>query len=254
MATVVCAKARTGAPLPPRLTGARAGVVLACNTLENAFGPLVSTVDAAEATYLTTVAGQRSIVATACARPVADTRDLSRRSHDQARHRRRGAGHAPGRRRPVPRFGQGQSRHVLDDDPGSADERVTDTRPAVERSPSPGGPRPAQVSGPALPPRSQPRRDRLSRRRRGGGWHATVDLVGSGTARGARGARRSSTVSRAVSPSASTSHPTPARRATVGGPHIWCTSTGTAAARRAAATRSRAGRRRRLRPGARRAR
>ena len=47
VATVVCAKARTGAPLPPRLTGARAGVVLAFNTLENAFGPLVCTVDAA---------------------------------------------------------------------------------------------------------------------------------------------------------------------------------------------------------------
>jgi hypothetical protein len=72
VATALCAKARTGEALPPRLANARAGVVLACNTLENAFGPLVSTVDAAEAAYLTTVSNQRSIVAAACARPVAD--------------------------------------------------------------------------------------------------------------------------------------------------------------------------------------
>jgi hypothetical protein len=72
VATALCAKARTGDALPPRLASARAGVVLACNTLENAFGPLVSTGDAAEAAYLTTVSSQRSIVAAACARPVAD--------------------------------------------------------------------------------------------------------------------------------------------------------------------------------------
>ena len=72
VATALCAKARSGAALPPRLVSDRAGVVLACNTLENAFGPLVSTVDAAEAAYLTTVSNQRSMVAAACTRPVAD--------------------------------------------------------------------------------------------------------------------------------------------------------------------------------------
>jgi hypothetical protein len=71
VATALCAKARSGA-LPPRLAGDRAQVLTACDTLENAFGPLVSAVDNAEAAFLTTLANQRTLVATACARPVAD--------------------------------------------------------------------------------------------------------------------------------------------------------------------------------------
>jgi hypothetical protein len=70
-ATALCAKARAGL-LAPRLARQRAQVLAACDTLENAFGPLVSAVDSAEAAYLTTVSNQRSLVATACVRPVAD--------------------------------------------------------------------------------------------------------------------------------------------------------------------------------------
>jgi hypothetical protein len=88
VATALCAKARIGA-LPPRLTGDRLQVLAACDTLENAFGPLVSAVDSAEAAYLTTVANQRTLVATACARPVANapacrTARDNRRSTDAA--------------------------------------------------------------------------------------------------------------------------------------------------------------------------
>jgi hypothetical protein len=71
VATALCAKARIGS-LPPRLAGARTQVLAACDTLANAFGPLVSAVDAAEGSYLATVANQRSLVAAACARPVAN--------------------------------------------------------------------------------------------------------------------------------------------------------------------------------------
>jgi hypothetical protein len=71
VATALCARAHSGA-LPRRLATERAQVLAACDTLENAFGPLVSAVDSAEAAYLTTVANERSLVATACARPVAN--------------------------------------------------------------------------------------------------------------------------------------------------------------------------------------
>jgi hypothetical protein len=71
VATALCARARSGV-LPARLGPERTQVLAACDTLENAFGPLVSAVDSAEAAYLTTVANQRSLVATACTRPVAD--------------------------------------------------------------------------------------------------------------------------------------------------------------------------------------
>ena len=71
VATELCAKAHT-ATLPPRLESKVASVIVACNTLENAFAPLVVTVDAAEAQFLSTVAAQRALVAAACTKPVKD--------------------------------------------------------------------------------------------------------------------------------------------------------------------------------------
>ena len=70
-ATALCLRAHAGT-LPPRLALHRAAVIEACNTLDNAFAPLVSTVDAAEATFLNTVAAQKALVAAACPRPVVD--------------------------------------------------------------------------------------------------------------------------------------------------------------------------------------
>ena len=56
--------------LPRRLTAAKTQVLTACDTLLNAFGPLVATVDAAEATLLSTLSTQKGLVAAACPRPV----------------------------------------------------------------------------------------------------------------------------------------------------------------------------------------
>src|SRR5579883_1891271 len=61
VASALCAKARADT-LPPKLATHRAAVLAACDTLQNAFGPLVTTVDNAEATYLQTIATQRSLV------------------------------------------------------------------------------------------------------------------------------------------------------------------------------------------------
>ena len=69
VATALCAKAHTAA-LPTRLAPKAAQVITACDTLENAFAPLVSTVDGAEGLYLSTVASQKALVAAACPRPV----------------------------------------------------------------------------------------------------------------------------------------------------------------------------------------
>ena len=69
VATALCQKAAASA-LPARLELSRAQVRSACDTLGNAFGPLVTTVDNAEASYLSTVAAQRALVAAACAKPV----------------------------------------------------------------------------------------------------------------------------------------------------------------------------------------
>lgn len=71
VATALCAKAHTSA-LPPKLESKVASMIVACDTLENAFAPLVVTVDAAEAQFLSTVAGQRALVAAACTKPVKD--------------------------------------------------------------------------------------------------------------------------------------------------------------------------------------
>jgi hypothetical protein len=69
VATELCAKAHSST-LPPKLESKVASVIGACNTLENAFAPLVVTVDAAEAQFLSTVASQRALVAAACTKPV----------------------------------------------------------------------------------------------------------------------------------------------------------------------------------------
>ena len=80
VATALCVKARNSA-LPKGLVANRAGVLAVCDRLDNAFGPLVTTVDNAEAAYLATLGQQRSLVAAACTRPVA-----SRAACTDARH------------------------------------------------------------------------------------------------------------------------------------------------------------------------
>src|SRR5579871_4997780 len=70
-AFALCAKARAN-DLPKKLEAKRAQVITACDTLFNAYGPLVATVDAAEATLLSTLSAQKALVAAACTRPIAD--------------------------------------------------------------------------------------------------------------------------------------------------------------------------------------
>ncbi|HUZ83033.1 MAG TPA: hypothetical protein VMU73_12405, partial [Gaiellaceae bacterium] len=70
-ATTLCARAHAGT-LPRKLAPQSAAVTGACDTLVNAFAPLQSTVDAAEAAFLTAVSGQKALVAAACKRPVSD--------------------------------------------------------------------------------------------------------------------------------------------------------------------------------------
>ena len=62
VATGLCVKGHAGG-LPAKLEGKRTAVIAVCDTLDNAFAPLVSTVDAAEATYLNTLSAQRALVA-----------------------------------------------------------------------------------------------------------------------------------------------------------------------------------------------
>jgi hypothetical protein len=69
VASALCAKAKAGT-LPAKLVPSAAAVTAACDTLENAFAPLVSTVDAAEATLLSTLSAQKTLVASACVKPV----------------------------------------------------------------------------------------------------------------------------------------------------------------------------------------
>lgn len=71
VATAVCVKAHAGT-LPPKLVGQQTAVLSACDTLENAFPPLVATVDAAEAQYLSVVSTQKGLASAACTRPVSD--------------------------------------------------------------------------------------------------------------------------------------------------------------------------------------
>jgi hypothetical protein len=69
VASVLCVKAHAGT-LGPKLQPQAAAVITACDTLENAYGPLVSTVDAAESTYLSVVSTQKGLVTAACPMPV----------------------------------------------------------------------------------------------------------------------------------------------------------------------------------------
>jgi len=69
VASALCVRAHDGT-LPASLASSRSQVIAACDALQNAFGPLVSAVDAAESTYLDTVSTERGDVATACAKPV----------------------------------------------------------------------------------------------------------------------------------------------------------------------------------------
>jgi hypothetical protein len=71
VATALCAKAHAGT-LPTRLAPKATAVVSTCDTLENGFGPLVVTVEAAQAQYLSVVSTQKGLVTAACVRPVSD--------------------------------------------------------------------------------------------------------------------------------------------------------------------------------------
>ena len=71
VASALCVSAR-GDVLPPKLTAAKAQVLGACDTLLNAYGPLVATVDGAESTLLGTLGTQKGLVAAACPTPVVD--------------------------------------------------------------------------------------------------------------------------------------------------------------------------------------
>jgi len=71
VASALCLRAAAQpATLGRRLEPNAAKVVAACQTLDNPFLSLVSTVDAAEATLLNTISAQKLLVATACPRPV----------------------------------------------------------------------------------------------------------------------------------------------------------------------------------------
>jgi hypothetical protein len=70
-ATALCLRATAQpATLGRKLEPQAPKVIAACQTLNNAFLPLVSTVDAAEAALLNTLAAQKLLVSTACPRPV----------------------------------------------------------------------------------------------------------------------------------------------------------------------------------------
>jgi hypothetical protein len=99
VATALCLKATAHpATLGPKLESNASAVIAACQTLSNPFLPLVSTVDAAEATLLNTISAQKLLVASACPRPVptsekaacqaaratAHTTDATARSTEQA--------------------------------------------------------------------------------------------------------------------------------------------------------------------------
>jgi hypothetical protein len=95
VASALCAKAKA-ATLPAKLASHVAAVSTACDTLENAFGSLVSMVDAAEATLLSTVSVQKVLVASVCpksvgtrtacatARATATSTDMAARTTEQA--------------------------------------------------------------------------------------------------------------------------------------------------------------------------
>jgi hypothetical protein len=70
-AIALCAKPHTGT-LPAKLANQSSAVIAVCDNLINAFGPLEVTVDAAEAQFLGTASAQMSLVASACAKPIAD--------------------------------------------------------------------------------------------------------------------------------------------------------------------------------------
>ena len=71
VASALCVKAHNGT-LPPKLAASRTAVLGACDTLLNAYGPLVATVDGAQATLLSTLSAQEGLVAAACTKPVAN--------------------------------------------------------------------------------------------------------------------------------------------------------------------------------------
>ena len=71
VATALCVRDHAGAP-PTKLAPQVSAVVSACDTLENAFGPLVVTVEAAQTQDLSVVSTQKGLVTAACVRPVSD--------------------------------------------------------------------------------------------------------------------------------------------------------------------------------------
>ena len=71
VASALCARAHAGT-LGSKLRPQALAVANDCDALENPYGMLVSTVDAAEATYLNVVSTQKGLVTTACPKPVTD--------------------------------------------------------------------------------------------------------------------------------------------------------------------------------------
>jgi len=65
VASQLCAKATAGT-LPKRLQASESQVVTACNTLQNAFGPLQTTVTQAEQTFQSAIAAEQTKVAAVC--------------------------------------------------------------------------------------------------------------------------------------------------------------------------------------------
>ena len=115
VATALCARAHAGT-LPAKLASQTTAVIAACDTLENPFPLLVSTVDAAESTFAGVASTQSSAVASACTRPVTNhaacvTARADRADDDRECARDRGDGD-----RRLPRRGRDQPQHVLVDD------------------------------------------------------------------------------------------------------------------------------------------
>lgn len=65
VASQLCVKATAGT-LPKRLEASQSQVIAACNTLENAFGPLQTTVTQAEQTFQNAIAAEKSKVQAVC--------------------------------------------------------------------------------------------------------------------------------------------------------------------------------------------
>ncbi|MGD0198136.1 MAG: hypothetical protein ABSC56_09565 [Solirubrobacteraceae bacterium] len=83
VASALCAKAPAGT-LPKRLEENKAAVITACNTLQDAFGPLQSAVTSAEQQYSSTVASEQAKVHAVCPPTTAAGRPACRSARQAA--------------------------------------------------------------------------------------------------------------------------------------------------------------------------